>query len=610
MCGINGFNFEDAVLAKRMNERIRHRGPDGTGVFVDNGISLGHNRLAIIDLSSAASQPMTDVSGRLVIVFNGEIYNYRELRQELASSYQFRTASDTEVILAAYARWGRDCVTRFNGIFAFALWDKDRQELVLARDHMGVKPLYYYWDQKQFIFSSEIKAILEHNVPRSLNREALQHYLRVLYVPAPLTMFRGIVKLPPAHVGILKGDRFTVERYWDIPVIPQRTMGRDDACREAKRVIGAAVRRQLVSDRPLGVYLSGGIDSSVVLAEMAAAHEKIDTFSVGFELTAEEQREKFNADFELARLTARHFGANHHEVLLASDEVAEHFEQMIWHLDEPISNPTNLAMQKIAEFAKRDVTVVLSGDGGDELFGGYERYRLSRIATIYARFPHVIRRQANRIPRFRALNTPRGIERFTRFMFQKDEIMNRVLQSEYANRDASRRFLAECFFDKVLDVSPEEELMRVDQQSWLVDEALARADKMSMTHAIEQRVPLLDKEVVEFAAAVPTKYKVTPFRTKILLKNAYRGRIPDVLLRQPKRGWFAPGAKWLRHPKVSAMAREALSSSYYPETAPLFRWDEISRMLDDHIAKKEYNATMLWALLTFQVWAKMFRIHL
>ncbi|TSC64205.1 MAG: asparagine synthase (glutamine-hydrolysing), partial [Parcubacteria group bacterium Gr01-1014_106] len=542
MCGINGFNLRDEALVKLMNERTRHRGPDGTGVFVENGISLGHNRLAIIDLSDAASQPMADQSGRFVIVFNGEIYNYRELKQELEASYQFRTASDTEVILAAYARWGGKCVTRFNGIFAFALWDKETRELILARDHMGVKPLYYYWDGKRFIFSSEIKAILEHDVPRALNREALQHYLRVLYVPAPLTMFAGITKLPPAHTARLKTGKFSVERYWEIPSVSVRTEEWTDTLTEARDVIGAAVRRQLVSDRPLGVYLSGGIDSSIVLAEMATAHKKIDTFSVGFDLTEAEQREKFNADFDLARLTARHFGANHHEVLLASDDVAENFEQMVWHLDEPISNPTNLAMQKIAKFARESVTVVLSGDGGDELFGGYERYRLSCLATSYQRIPLIVRGWPNFISPFRDLNTPRGIERFMRFLFQKDDVVSRVLAADFFDRDRSMQFFERRFFSAKRDISPEEELMRVDQQSWLVDEALERADKMSMAHAIEQRVPLLDKEVVEFAAGIPTNCKVTPFRTKILLKDAYRGHIPDILLRQPKRGWFAPGA--------------------------------------------------------------------
>ena len=612
MCSINGFNFKDERLIQKMNQITKHRGPDGTGIFLNERISLGHNRLAIIDTTDMATQPMKSVDGNLTIVFNGEIYNFKELKKEL-SGYQFRTESDTEVILAAYQKWGNECVKKFNGIFAFAIWNVRDKELFLARDNIGVKPLYYFWDRKRFIFASEIKAILEHDISRTLNKEAFRHYLRVLYVPEPMTMFDWIHKLPPASFAVLKNGKLVIKKYWEESAPEYFQKSKKEITEELREKIFEAVGRQLVSDRPLGVYLSGGIDSSIVLHSMSEIRSNIDTFSVGFELEHKEQSEKFNTDFNLARKTAAHYGTNHHEVLVSAHDVVQNFEKAVWHLDEPISNPTAIAMMKLAGFAKQSADVVLGGDGGDELFGGYERYRLSRIASLWGNLPSVARAGLSSISKKAAkLNTPSGIERFALFMFQKDEELKSVIRPEFFDADAekTKHFFEEKYFSNISDTRVFEGLfMETDRKSWLVDFSLMLTDKMSMSAGLEARVPFLDRELVEFAARIPLKYKVSPFNTKIILKDTFRGSIPDFLFGEPKRGWFSPGAKWLRYEEMSAFAREILSPDYYSETARLIDFAEANEMLSEHINSKEYHLNTLWALLTFQIWAKQYNIR-
>lgn len=609
MCAINGFNFKNQDLILQMNRASAHRGPDGAGIFIDDSVSLGHNRLSIIDLSDRASQPMKSADETLTIVFNGEIYNFRQLKEELKNEYPFKTNSDTEVILAAYKKWGYDAVKRLNGIFAFAIWDREKKELFVARDHLGVKPFYYFAKDKRFIFSSEIKAILEHPIPRKFNTEAFNHYLRILYVPEPLTMFDGIYKLPPASFGIVKNGVLTIQKFWQVEPGNYLTESRKDIEKEVLKKISNSVERQLISDRPLGIYLSGGIDSSTILHCVAQRHQKINTFSVGFNLQNKQLEEKFNADLDLARKTAMYYGTNHHEVILPIEEVPELFIKAIRHMDEPISNPTALAMMKLAAFAKSKVAVVLGGDGGDELFGGYDRYRLSLIANYYQKLPRALRMLFLRNDKLRKLNTASGIKRFALFMFQKDDILERAIHPEWLNKTISEEFFNKKYFISGNNRNFEEIFMNADRQSWLVDQSLMLTDKMSMASGLEVRVPLLDKDLVELAARIPLKYKVNPFNTKIILKSAVKGKIPSFLLNQPKRGWFSPGAKWLRYPSIYAFARDILSPEYYSETASIFKWKEIQKILDDHCAGNQYNLIILWALMTFQQWAREFNVR-
>ena len=602
-----------------MNLANRHRGPDASGIFTEDGISLGSNRLKIIDLSENGAQPMKSFDEREVIVFNGEIYNFKELKNELKDSYPFKSESDTEVILAAWRMWGPDCVKKFNGIFAFAIWDRSRRELFLARDHAGIKPFYYYLNPStgsgqggKFIFSSEIKSILEHDIPRRLNSEALNHYLRVLYVPEPLTMFEGIYKFPQASRGFYKSGELKIEKYWEIEPGNNRSPASEaEVGEELKNRIHQSVKSQLISDRPLGLYLSGGIDSSILLYHMAVERGKIDTFSVGFYLKESEQKEKFNADFGLAKKTALFFKTNHNEVVIGPDEVWDLLEKAVWHMDEPISNATAVAMFKLSGFAKNKADVVLAGDGGDELFGGYDRYRLSRMATLFQKIPGFLRKPLDLGSRLKKLNTPAGVERFALFMFQKDDILKRVITPDCLNRGISKSFFEKKYFSKMPENAKfEEMLMDIDRQTWLVDFALMLTDKMSMANGLEARVPFLDKDLVEFSARLPLKFKISPFETKILLKRAYRGLIPDFLFDQPKRGWFSPGAKWLRYPEIYDRARQTLDKNYFSGTAGIFNWPELGEILEKHRNGKEYNLNVLWAVLTFQIWAKRFNIRI
>jgi len=609
MCAINGFNFSDEELLNRMNIITSHRGPDGKGAFYDGGISLGHNRLSIIDISESASQPMLSSDGRFAIVFNGEIYNFKELKKELEGEYNFKTKSDTEVILAAYSKWGKDCLNKLNGMFAFAVWNKEKKELFLARDHVGIKPLYYFWGNNKFIFSSEIKGILEHDVPRILNKGAFNHYFRVLYTPEPLTMFEGIYKLPPATYAVLSNGKLKIEKYWKLED-QKYNKNKKEIQKNVKEKVLQSVKDQLISDKPLGLYLSGGIDSSVILYAMSKAKQNIETFSVGFDLVDKKESDKFNKDFYLARKTAKYYGTKHHEVLLKPDDVLKYIEKAVIQMDEPISNPTSISMMRLAEFAKDKVDVVLGGDGGDELFGGYERYRLSKIASIYQSIlPAFIRNILSFNKKLNKLNIPAGIDRFALFMFMKDKVLKRVISQNIFDKKKSKQFFDEKYF-KESSKDFEKVFMNTDRQSWLVDESLMRSDKMSMGSGLEVRVPLLDKELVSFANTIPTKYKVSSSNTKIIFKEAFKKDLPPYLLKEPKRGWFSPGAKWLRDEGIYLVAKEVLSKDYNETTKSLFNWEEVQKILEDHCSKKEYNITIIWALLTFQIWAKYYKIQI
>lgn len=607
MCSINGFTWCDEELARRMNMATSHRGPDGTGVFTGAGITLGHNRLSILDLTDAGAQPMKSSDGRFVISFNGEIYNYRELKCEL-SSYPFKSGSDTEVILAAYAAWGDAAFARLNGMFAFALWDEKEKILRLVRDPVGIKPLYYHMSGKRLIFASEIKAILLHpDVPRHIDPLALDCYLRVNYVPAPLTMFSGIKKLLPGQMLHYHNGGIVISDYRDKKATELSSEPRKVLARELREQVHKSVKAQLVSDRSIGLYLSGGVDSSAVLEGMAAAKGQVETFSVGFELKEGEQQEKFNADFLLARKTAKHFGATHHEVLVSPEEIIPLFEEAVYHLDEPISNATVIPMLKLARFAKKRVAVVLGGDGGDELFGGYERYQWSLLSSYYRSLPQAMRSVADSLlPRLKKLDTAPGIERYARFHFLKEEVLRPLLAPSAYHATAAQNFFAEHFFREIRKPF-ETQFLETDRASWLVDESLLRSDKLSMAGGLEVRVPLLDVPLTDFADTIPLRHKVSPWRTKIILKEAFRGHIPDELLSQPKRGWFSPGAKWLRYPHVASFAREVLSPHYTAATAGLFHWEKVRSLLEAHLAG-EYHLTELWALLTLQVWARRFHI--
>jgi asparagine synthase (glutamine-hydrolysing) len=613
MCGINGFTFSDPVRLRQMHELTRHRGPDDQGFFEAPGISLAHNRLSIIDLTEAGRQPMQTPDGRFTIVFNGEIYNFKELRAKLEDLGEgFKTQSDTEVLLHAFVRWGEACWPKLNGIFAAAIWDRDEQKLTLVRDHIGVKPVYYFYDGTRLIFSSEIKSILVHDVEREIDREALNLYFRFLYVPGPRTMFQSIKKLPSGHTAVLAKGNLEIKPWWRIKEGPYFT-DRAEAVLEIRQTLKRAVQRQLVSDRPLGVFLSGGIDSTSILGLMSELSAgSIKTFSVGYETDI--QPERFNADALLAEKSAKYFGAEHHTFMLSPRDAVTSLEKIAWHMDEPVSNHIQSSTYLLAKYAKPQITVALGGDGGDELFGGYSRYWYSHwidqlravpLPERNAVFSFVIGKLLGRplsVPKFVAAS---GAERFLTFMQEKEDLISAVLSPGLNRPQSAMNHFGVLFKPAWRDAT--NQMMSVDVQTWLPDESLARTDKLTMAHALEERVPILDPEMVELAFRIPSKWKVgSRAQGKKIFIDAMRPYLPPHVLNQEKRGWFSPTAKWIRGPLLP-FVREVLSADFVPQTQELFDFPQIQRVLDGHITKRRYALNTLWALVTFQLWYHIYK---
>lgn len=577
-----------------MNAVTAHRGPEGSRILELPGVTFGFNRLAVIDLDERSMQPLMSASGRYTIVCNGELYNYRELKGDL-DGYPFKTEGDTEVILAGLERFGIAFLGRLNGMFDFALWDAHEHELVLVRDPAGVKPLYYAMHGGELFFSTEMRALIEAGVPRTVDQESLGHYLRFMYVPKERTMFAAIKKVLPGHALSYK-NKTIIHRPYHSSFVTDILHSYADAVAAVRSRVSDAIERQLVSDRPVGVYLSGGIDSSVVVSQAVRVHPNINTYSIGFELEESEDSQKFNADANLARETAKYFSTKHHDFRLRSTDVAELFPKMIAALDAPIGNATTLAQFYLAEQTKPTATVVLSGEGGDELFGGYERYRLAHLAA-WARVPRALSRFLPGRLRYLGFS---GVERYLQLMAVKDS----VLQPMYRTALPDSRSLFEEDFSEAGEIV--DQLMRVDERNWLVDEALLRADLMSMAASVEQRVPFLDLEVRALAHALPRSYKVTGRNTKRILKDAFRDVLPGIVLNQPKRGWFSPGAKWLRRPEFVALTREVFSDGY-TEASALFNLDAVRAYESAHRARTAYHYTELWATLVFLAWARRHR---
>lgn len=608
MCGINGFTFSDPERLRRMHEATRHRGPDDEGFFEASGISFAHNRLSIIDLSQAGHQPMSTPGGRFTIVFNGEIYNFRDLRIELERlGASFRSGSDTEVLLAAFAHWGETCLPKLNGIFAFAVWDRDEERLTLARDHVGVKPLYYAWDGRRLVFSSELKALLVHDIPRDIDLDALNQYFRYLYVPGPRTMFRSVRKLMPGAVATFRRGEFTIRPWWTVeegnPVASY-----SEAVEGIRRRVKDAVRRQLVSDRPLGVFLSGGIDSSAVLGVMREiATGSIKTFSVGYEATA--QAEKYNADARLAEMSARHFGAEHHAFTMTAEDAADHLDAIAWHMDEPVANHVQSSTYLLARFAKPQITVALGGDGGDELFGGYPRYWYSRAIDVVRSFPaggDIAAAAALLVGKpelAEKLVSRPGLERQLAFVSQKEGMIRSFLRKGVNRPDAIREPLEPVFSSSWRDAT--NQLMAADVRTWLPDESLIRTDRLTMAHGLEQRVPLLDPDLVSFASRIPSRFKLRDRRQgKKVFIDAMRPYLPPHVLAEEKRAWMSPMAKWIRGPLLPRV-REILSPSF-ADTSDILDFDAVGHILDDHVSMRAYALNTLWSLVAFQLWWRAF----
>jgi asparagine synthase (glutamine-hydrolysing) len=626
MCGICGIlNFDpaapvDPAVLKGMADLLAHRGPDGEGFHRDGPLGLGHRRLAIIDLSEAAAHPLPNEDETVWIVFNGEIYNFQALREELLGrGHVFRSKGDTETILHLYEEEGPACVRRLRGMFAFALWDARRRELVLARDRLGKKPLcYWHRPGRGFAFASEPKAFLADPEFRAEPDPAALHlYLTYQYVPAPRSAFRGVAKVPPAHVLRVRDGRVHLERYWTLPFAPKRPGREADLAEELRARVTEAVRLRLISDVPLGAFLSGGVDSGAVVALMAGLNVgPVKTFSVGFV-------EPEYDELRYARQVAERFGTEHHEAVVRPDAVAI-LPKLVWHYNEPFADSSAVPSLYLAEMTRRHVTVALNGDGGDEAFAGYLRYRAARLARAFAAAPPPIRRAleaAAAVPAGRAKGLAARTQRFLRgagldpvrryavWMSHFDDEQKAALCTpEFLARaeGAGTGFLAAAFAAAggAGAADPRDVLLSVDVATYLPEDLLVKMDIATMAFGLEARSPLLDHEVMEFAAALPPGLKLRGGTGKYLLKRAFADRLPPALLHRRKMGFGVPLDHWFRH-ELRDLAHDTLLGPR-ARTRGLFRPEAVARLLEEHTRGRAAWQYHLWNLLVLELWFQTF----
>ncbi len=622
MCGIHGLFQLDgrpaqAELLSRMARVTTHRGPDDEGRHVDGPCAIGMRRLSIIDLAGG-HQPIANADASLVVVCNGEIYNFRELRRELEGcGHRFKTYSDSEVVLHGYAEWGERFVDRLNGMFGFALWDARRRILLVGRDRLGVKPIYWLENGRCVAFASEAKALLElPGVARAVEPMALTAYLELGYAPAPLSMFSGIRKLQVGSMLKISAAGVEVKRYWQPCTEIETGLQPAEWARRVRERLEESVRMQMVSDVPIGAFLSGGIDSSAVLAFMARhSQAPVKTYSIGFDGGA---AERFYNELDYARQVAQLFKTDHHEILVRPDVVSL-LPKLLWHMDEPIADSAFVTTYLVAEFARRDVKVILSGVGGDELFGGYRRYLGEHYMRYLNWLPAPARRGAARLADWlpsdrhsRWLNYSRlaknflgaaaapFTERYRAYVGVFSPAETAALQTAPAGRfDA----LAEAF-RSATGSDPLARMFAVDAQTQLPDDLLLLTDKMTMATSLECRVPLLDHELVELAARIPANVKVAGGELKSLLKKALDDVLPREILYRSKRGFGAPMGAWMKG-ALAEMLAGCLSRASV-EARGLLRYAPIARLIEDHRANRVDGTDRLLALLNLEVWCRVY----
>ena len=622
MCGICGIYRVDGGPVDleslgRMTSVIQHRGPDGAGSYVADGIGLGHRRLSIIDIAGG-SQPVTNEDESLHLIFNGEIYNYIELREDLVKrGHVFKTRSDTEVIVHAYEAWGLDCVSQFNGIFAFALWDSKRKRLFLARDHLGVKPLYYVDLGARFIFASEIKALLvDPECPKEVDLKALGELFTLRYVPSPDTLFHRIKKLPPAHLMTVGPEGCEIRRYWNWT--PQIRAEADEAelIETYQWLVEDAVRLQMRSDVPVGLFLSSGIDSGTLLAIMATyAGKPVHTFTIGFE-----QGEMEN-ETDDARALATRFGAEHAEMIVSPEDYQKYYDRYLWDLEEPVGNETAAAFYFVSHLASQKVKVALTGQGADEPWAGYHRYIGIRLSEIYSRLPSFLTQGLlARIPdRFtRNERIKRGLaslherdvlSRFVKvYSFYGERMKERLFQpwvrqeistNGHEARQALRRLQAD-----VQGLDPLTQMLYIDTRANLPDDLLMVADKTSMANSLEARVPFLDHRLVEFIETLPPTLKLRHFQGKYLHKKAVRKWLPRQVVYRKKKGFANPVHEWLR-----GQMREYVQSRLLDDRSAVnqyFSRDFIKDTVARHQTDEQDYSRQIYLLMSFELWHQTF----
>ncbi len=602
-----------------MAKALAHRGPDSDGVFVNNHVGLAHRRLAIIDLSPDGAQPMSNEDGSIWIVFNGEIYNFQELRDALVrKGHSFRSKSDTEVIIHLYEDLGPEALCALRGMFALAIWDAKQRQLLLARDRLGKKPLFYFDGSSSFAFASELQSLLEDpSVPRVPDLEAIRYYLTYRYVPSPYSAFQGIRKLPPAHYLLLKDGQLRVSCYWALQYAEKSSESEKVLSERLRGTLEEAVRLRMISDVPIGAFLSGGLDSSAIVALMSGLSKApVKTFSIGFDDHA-------FSELPYARSIAGRFGADHYECVVKPDAVGI-LPLLVRHFGEPFADSTAVPQYYLSKLAREHVTVVLAGDGGDEAFGGYDRYVATLAARSADRIPSPMRNGlAGVIRRLSksSLSTPflLGTCRFLRAVSDDPQRRYTRWVSQFDLQQQAALF-SSAFLKQVRGVDPErlildvyqhtdathllDATLDVDVRTYLPDDLLVKVDITSMANSLEVRAPLLDHPLMEFAASLPPSFKIQGREKKYLLKRAMTDLLPTEILNRPKQGFNVPIDHWFRH-DLREMAYDTLLDSRSLDRG-YFRPEAVKRLLDEHVRGVQNFHRQLWNLLMLELWHRCF----
>jgi asparagine synthase (glutamine-hydrolysing) len=625
MCGICGilktdgdFSFPAASLSKMLTT-ITHRGPDDQGIFLDNDLALGMQRLSIIDLSTG-QQPMFNEDGTVVVVCNGEIYNYKEITQFLRKkNHVLKTTCDTEVLAHLYEEFGKDFVNYVDGMFSIALWDKKKRTMLLVRDRLGIKPLYYFYKDRHLVFASEIKAILQApEVPCSVNLTALSAFLTLKYVPAPQTMFADINALEPGHRILFDGNNLVTEPYWDISYPARANPSRRESSyiEELESLLMDTVRSHLMSDVPFGAFLSGGIDSSVVVAMMSQyLRQPVQTFSVGYS-----QEHSEVSELQYANLVARQYQTDQHDVIFSEQDFIDLTPKLIWYLDQPIADQASLATYKLSQYASQYVKMVLTGEGGDELFAGYARYPGEKVVSSLSFIPVPWRIQAKNFLHsqpglrrwkhaFTAFSHRHDIDRLVHwFCLFSDEQKHLLLTDSIIDELAHDLYHPRNVFQEKVSKHPHasslNRMLYVDTKLWLPDDLLARGDKTSMAASIEGRVPLLSHHIVEFAASLPDHLKLKQLTRKYLLKKVAERHLPKGIIYRKKAGFPMPVAAWMRD-GANAYMHDVLSSANIQKRG-YFNNDYVQGLMKHHETGQSDYSTQLWALMNVELWHQTF----
>lgn len=598
MCGIAGFNWSDSHLIKKMTDSIQHRGPDADGLYVNERVSLGHRRLAILDLSENGRQPMD--YKKYTIVFNGEIYNFLEIKAELQKKgHTFYTSSDTEMILHAYEEWGENCVQHFNGMWAFCLYDKTKQTFFLSRDRFGIKPLYYFWNGQQFIFASELKAIRQHDLSLTLDKKALNYYLYQKYIGDNLTIFKEIRKLRPAENLLLdlKTNDFQITKYYNIDkeIEKANQIPLKKRLQLIEQYIIDGVEKRLLADVKVGSFLSGGVDSSLISGIIAENKKDFDTFSIGF-------KEKSFDELDFSKIVAEHIKTNHHYEYLDVDE--DLIKYVIGSLDEPFGDASLLPTYLLSKITKKHVTVSLSGDAGDELFGGYDSYKAYHLAKVFPNFLiHPLRLATKLLPTSdKKLSLTYKMKKFANDFDSNVERRHLNWMSQL-NEEKRQNLLNGNFLANktLIPVQATKNLLSLqlnDVHNYLAEDILKKVDIASMLNSLEARVPFLDYRLVPLALSLPENYKIKGTETKWFLKKFSEKYIPKEIVYRKKRGFSVPIARWIKN---SAFIKEVLLSEKYL-AHQLFNPTYIQQLYNDHVSEKGDYSRELWLIFVFNYW--------